>query len=225
MIKNIFRNSVIAQIFSTVARPGRRIYLASMTCAIIFALVSASVAISKDKSSKRDRSENSSDSGKVEIDVNNFGKVTDFFYRGAQPKEDEYSQLAELGIKTVIDLRDDPKDFAREVSEKNGLQYINMPMSDKDYPESDAAARFLQIVNNQDNWPVFVHCAGGRHRTGAMTAVYRMTIEGWDVERAYEEMKDYDFYTRWGHKAMKTYVFDYYKQLSRKRPDPSIARK
>lgn len=214
-----------AQIFSSVTKSGRRIYFVSVAFAILFALVSASVAISKDKSSKRDRSRDSGDSDKVEVDVNNFGKVTDFLYRGAQPKEDEYSQLADMGIKTVIDLRDDPKDFAREGSERNGMHYINMPMSDKDYPEADAATRFLEIVNNQDNWPVFVHCAGGRHRTGAMTAVYRMTMEGWDIERAYEEMKDYDFYTRWGHKSMKTYVYDYYRNLNDKRKDPSIARK
>lgn len=225
MMKNIFRKSVTAQIFSPVTKSGRRIYLVSVTFAILIALVSASVAISKDKTGKRDRSRDSGDSDKVEVDVNNFGKVTDFLYRGAQPKEDEYSQLADLGIKTVIDLRDDPKGFAREGSERNGMQYINMPMSDKDYPEADAANRFLEIVNNQDNWPVFVHCAGGRHRTGAMTAVYRMTMQGWDIERAYEEMKDYDFYTRWGHKSMKTYVYDYYRNLNDKRKDPSIARK
>jgi phage terminase large subunit-like protein len=46
-----------------------------------------------------------------------------------------------------------------------------------------------------------------------MTAVFRMTVQGWDAGRAYEEMKDYDFYTRFGHKAMKRYVFDYYRSL------------
>jgi tyrosine-protein phosphatase SIW14 len=72
-------------------------------------------------------------------------------------------------------------------------------------------------VNAKENQPVFVHCAGGRHRTGAMTAVYRMTMQGWDIERAYSEMKDYDFYTRWGHKAMKQYVFDYFRGLQLRR--------
>ncbi len=88
-------------------------------------------------------------------------------------------------------------------------------MSDKSYPASDAASKFLGLVNDKENWPVYVHCAGGRHRTGAMTAVFRMTNQGWDVDRAYGEMKDYDFYTRWGHKAMKKYVFNYYRDLSK----------
>ncbi len=189
-----------------------------MTCAIIFALVAVSVAVSNDKTKRHERSNDFEN-----IDIDNFGKVTEFFYRGAQPKEDEYSQLAELGIKTVIDLRNDPKDFARESAELNGMRYINMPMSDKSYPDSDAAPKFLELINKSENWPVFVHCAGGRHRTGIMAAVYRMTIQGWDIERAYEEMKDYDFYTRWGHKAMKKYVYDYYDQINARRRESSIA--
>lgn len=172
---------------------------------VVFSATIISSASSGDKSSKK-----SSDS---EIEVNNFGKVTDFFYRGAQPKEDEYGQLASLGVKTIIDLRDDPKDYAEVTAKQLGLKYINLPMSDKDYPSSDAADKFLSVVNDKANQPVFVHCAGGRHRTGAMIAVFRMKMQGWNVEQAYEEMKDYDFYTRWGHKAMKKYVFNYYREL------------
>lgn len=172
----------------------------------VFSATIISSASAGDKSSKKS-------SDKDEIDVNNFGKVTDFFYRGAQPKEDEYSQLASLGVKTIIDLRDDPKDYAGATAKQLGLKYINLPMSDKDYPSADAAEKFLSLVNDKANQPVFVHCAGGRHRTGAMIAVFRMKVQGWNVEQAYDEMKDYDFYTRWGHKAMKKYVFDYYRSL------------
>ncbi len=147
------------------------------------------------------------------VAVENFGQVTDFYYRGGQPRGDEYNQLASIGIKTIIDLRDDPKDYARALTEQAGMKYVNLPLDDKGYPPPDAASRFLSLVNDKENWPVYVHCAGGRHRTGAMTAVFRMTIQGWDAGRAYEEMKDYDFYTRFGHKAMKRFVFDYYRGL------------
>jgi hypothetical protein len=56
-----------------------------------------------------------------------------------------------------------------------------------------------------------------------MTAVYRMTVQGWDVNRAYEEMKTYDFYTRFGHKDMKRFVFDYFQSLNNKKTAPQIA--
>lgn len=148
------------------------------------------------------------------VAVENFGKVTDFYYRGAQPKGVEYNQLAAIGVKTIIDLRNDPKDYAKSLTQQAGMKYINFPLSDKEYPAPSAASKFLALVNDKENWPVYVHCAGGRHRTGAMTAVFRMSVQGWDVNRAYEEMKDYDFYQRWGHKSIKQFVFDYYRDLS-----------
>lgn len=155
-------------------------------------------------------------------DIDNFGQVTDFYYRGEQPKGDDYSRLAAIGVKTIIDLRDDPKDYAKMLTEQASMKYVNLPMSDKDYPEPDAVSNFLALVNDKENWPVYVHCAGGRHRTGAMTAVFRMTMQGWDANRAYEEMKDYDFYTRWGHKAMKRFVFDYFRDMSNRKIENQI---
>ena len=56
-----------------------------------------------------------------------------------------------------------------------------------------------------------------------MTAVYRMTFEGWDIEKAYTEMKSFDFYTRWGHKQMKTFVYDYWKELQTRRKEAANA--
>jgi protein tyrosine/serine phosphatase len=158
----------------------------------------------------------------VAVDVENFGQVTESYYRGAQPKGDEYNQLAAIGVKTIIDLRDDPKDYAKRLTEQAGMKYINFPLNDKGYPPPDAASKFLALVNDRENWPVYVHCAGGRHRTGAMTAVFRMTAQGWDVNRAYEEMKNYDFYTRWGHKAMKQFVFDYYRYMNSRQAEHQI---
>jgi protein tyrosine phosphatase (PTP) superfamily phosphohydrolase (DUF442 family) len=153
------------------------------------------------------------DCGVFTVTISNFGRVNDHYFRGAQPDEGQYKELAAIGVKTVIDLRDDAKHFAKPGAEQAGLRYINFPLNSRDYPAEGAAQRFLQIVNDSRNWPVYVHCAGGRHRTGAMTAAYRMTMDGWDIERAYREMKDYDFYTSRGHKPMKEYVYDYYRNM------------
>ncbi|HMV85021.1 MAG TPA: tyrosine-protein phosphatase [Blastocatellia bacterium] len=199
------RISRLHQVFSpNTKKIAGRAFLFVMIAVAVFSVTSVSRANSKDKDEKK----STTDAG-----VSNFGKVEDFYYRGAQPKEDEYERLAALGIKTIIDLRDDPKDYAKTKAEYAGMKYINLPMSDKEYPSADAADKFLSMVNDKANWPVYVHCAGGRHRTGAMTAVFRMKMQGWDVDQAYDEMKGYDFYTRWGHKAMKTFVFDYYRGL------------
>jgi protein tyrosine/serine phosphatase len=150
------------------------------------------------------------------VSIDNFGQVNDHIYRGAQPKDEQYEELAALGIKTVVDLRGDAKKDSRASAERAELRYINLPLGDKSYPQADAAARFLEIVNNPGNGIVYVHCAGGRHRTGAMVAVYRMEVDHWTIAQAYDEMKQYDFYTSGGHGCYKDYVYDHYNTLQAK---------
>lgn len=143
------------------------------------------------------------------VSIKNFGQMDDRFFRGGQPKADEYRELAAIGIKTVIDLRNDPKDYARTTAEALGMRYVNIAMSDKDYPPAAKIEEFLKLIDDPSTGKFYVHCAGGRHRTGVMGAVYRFNHYNWNYDQAYAEMKKYDFYTRWGHGKMKDFVKDY----------------
>ena len=143
------------------------------------------------------------------VTIKNFGQMDDRFFRGGQPKENDYSQLAALGIKTVIDLQDNPTSYEKQNVEALGMKYVNIPMSDKDYPETAKIQQFLKLVDDPTTGKFYVHCAGGRHRTGVMGAVYRFNHYNWNYDQVYAEMKKYDFYTRWGHGDMKKFVQDY----------------
>lgn len=147
------------------------------------------------------------------VKIKNFGQMDERFYRGAQPAEQDYKDLAALGIKTVIDLTDDPKPYERPAVESLGMKYFNIPMDDKKYPTDEATRAFLKIISDPDTGKFFVHCAGGRHRTGAMGAVYRYQFYDWNFDQVYAEMKKYDFYTRFGHGAYKDFVHDYYEKM------------
>jgi len=146
------------------------------------------------------------------VKIKNFGQMDDRFYRGAQPKEQDYKDLAALGIKTVIDLTNDPKAYEKSLVESLGMKYINIPMVEKKYPTPEVTQEFLKVVSDPNTGKFFVHCAGGRHRTGAMGAVYRYEFYGWNFDQVYNEMKQYDFYTSWGHGAFKDFVKDYYER-------------
>ena len=147
------------------------------------------------------------------IKIKNFGQMDERFYRGAQPKEKDYKDLAQLGIRTIIDLRDDPEPYEKRMAESLGMTYVHIPMVAKEYPTPEALDLFFKTVNDPKTGKFFVHCAGGRHRTGVMGAVYRFKFYNWDFEQVYKEMKHYDFYTRWGHGAFKEFVEDYYAQM------------
>jgi len=144
-----------------------------------------------------------------DIKIKNFGQMDDRFYRGAQPKEEDYKQLAAIGIKTIVDLTDNPKDYEKRDAEAAGMRYVNLPMSDKDYPPAATIDQFLKLVDDPSTGKFYVHCAGGRHRTGVMGAVYRFNHYNWNYDQVYAEMKKYDFYTRFGHGEMKKFVEDY----------------
>ncbi len=114
-----------------------------------------------------------------------------------------------IGINTVVDLQDEPKDYEKRIVESLGMRYVHIPMVGKTYPTDEAVAAFVKLVDAPDTGKFFVHCAGGRHRTGALGAVYRFNKYNWNYDQVYAEMKKYDFYTSWGHGDFKTFVQDY----------------
>ena len=117
------------------------------------------------------------------IRVDNFGCINEKFYRGAQPQDSDYKDLAALGIKTIIDLQQNGERDEQQMVEAAGMKFYRIGLSDKSWPSAEKAAQFIKIVNDPANQPVFIHCHGGRHRAGIMTAIYRMTHDGWDADQ------------------------------------------
>jgi uncharacterized protein (TIGR01244 family) len=155
--------------------------------------------------------------------IKNFGKVNDRYYRGSQPREKDIEQLKQLGVKTVIDLRKDKEAREAEWVERAGLKYFNIPLLAGRGATDEQTAYFLSLVNDAGNGPVYVHCKGGKHRTGALTAAYRITHDGWSADQAFEEMLRYDFNDGFlgGPSGQKKFVYSFYqKYLASKKSDP-----
>jgi protein tyrosine/serine phosphatase len=150
------------------------------------------------------------------IKIDNFGRVDATLYRGAQPQGQDYADLKALGVKTVIDLTSDDADpNERAMTERAGMTYVQIPMTTHTAPTPEQQAEFLRIVNDPASQPVYVHCVGGRHRTGVMTATYRMTHEGWSADQAFKEMKQYNFGSDFLHPEFKQFVYTYRPQPAR----------
>jgi protein tyrosine phosphatase (PTP) superfamily phosphohydrolase (DUF442 family) len=151
------------------------------------------------------------------ITVKNFGKVNDNYYRGAQPlSQEEFDQLKKLGIKTIIDLRKDNLKQAESWAHTAGLQYFNIPLLAYFPTTQEQTDYFLKIVNDPANQPVYVHCKSGKHRTGGMTAIYRISHDGWTADQAYQEMEQYGFNGGFfgGPGTQKKYIYDFYERYS-----------
>lgn len=150
------------------------------------------------------------------IHIDNFGQVSPTYFRGGQPQGQDYDNLAALGVKTIIDLTDTDGQAGEKASaERAGMSYVRIPMSTHESVSDAKIAQFLGIVDDAAKQPVYVHCVGGRHRTGVMTAIYRMTEQGWTADKAFAEMKQYKFGADFLHPEFKQVVYSYHPNANR----------
>ena len=162
------------------------------------------------------------------IRIDNFGKINANYYRGAQPQGHDYADLAALGVKTLINLTsDDASPDEEMMSGKAGLAYFQIPMTTHVVPTAAQLAEFMKIVNDPANQPVYVHCVGGKHRTGVMTAAYRMTHDSWTADRAFKEMKQFKFGADFLHSEFKQFVYGFRPDMlhADANPAPAVATK
>jgi tyrosine-protein phosphatase SIW14 len=149
--------------------------------------------------------------------VANFAKVTDKLWRGTQPDRndpDVFRKLAEKGVRTVINLRHDHDDFPK--LQGTSIEYLWIPMRAW-HPEREDMVLFLSALRralaDPKRWPVLVHCAEGKDRTGYAIASYRIIEQHWSTDDAIHEMFDFHYNPVWfGNPA-------FLRRLEHDRPD------
>ena len=148
--------------------------------------------------------------------VHNAGKITDFLYRGAQPKEAGLSELKLLGVTTIVDLRGEDQEkvtWERNRAESLGMRFVHIPVSGWSPPTDEQVVQFLSLFRGEPGQRIFVHCRFGNDRTGVLVATYRMAFEKWSAEQAMKEMYFFGFNGFW-HPAMKSFIRDFPARLN-----------
>lgn len=110
-------------------------------------------------------------------------------------------------IRTVINVQNEAPDpdvnesfLERQTTKESelcrqlGLRYVFispdlLPRRQAKTRRPAAIEEFLAIMDEPSNYPILLHCRAGLHRTGCLTAVYRMEYEGWGPYQAIAEMK------------------------------------
>ncbi len=122
--------------------------------------------------------------------VKNFGEVTPYLYRGAQPTRDGLKALAGMGVDIVVDLRLSGQASEKKVVNGFGMKYISIPWHCM-FPSDNKTAQFLAVLRKNPKKKIFVHCRFGDDRTGMMIAAYRMAVQNWTPEEAWKEMRQF----------------------------------
>ncbi len=136
-------------------------------------------------------------------------------YRVAQPSEFGLRYLVERrGVRTVVSLRLEDDRLRRGLFdslldggeadgeaesrfvESLGVRHLQWPMGREacwPWVTPWQFEEFFKLLDDPANWPVAVHCVGGRHRTGTLSALFRLEYDRWPVERVLAEMYSFQF--------------------------------
>ena len=141
--------------------------------------------------------------------VPNFHIVNDQVLRGGQPTDAGFKNLADMGVKTIVDLQEegDRAKGEKRLVKALGMKYVNIPMKGMTTPSEKQISHALKALNNTSDGPVFIHCKRGADRTGVVIACYRVQHDNWDNQKALGEARNYGM--SWYQFPLKSYVKSY----------------
>ena len=127
------------------------------------------------------------------LEVGDTPNVTTFdnkVYFAGQPTEEAIKQFAELGVKTVINLRQESELASLDFDEKGavenaGMTYIHAPMG-RGIPPDTTLRRIMDALDTNADAPVLLHCASS-NRVGTIWSVYTGLRAGLSTENALSE--------------------------------------
>jgi tyrosine-protein phosphatase SIW14 len=156
--------------------------------------------------------------------MRNFAVVEEgVLYRSGQLTPQALDQVArERNIRTLVTLRTTrvigklpPDTWEEDYCQSHGLKHVRIVPrvwgADErgEVPAEQTVQEFLQVMDDPANYPVLVHCFAGIHRTGMMCAVFRMDYQGWNVDRAIQEMQHYGYEPAYFTQDVESYLRKY----------------
>ena len=128
--------------------------------------------------------------------VPNLHQITPTLYRSEQPTPLGFQNLEKLGIRTVINLRA----FSNDDDEVRGTALRTERVKILTWNVDDAQViEVMRMLRDTGNGPFLIHCKHGADRTGLMSAMYRILVQGWSKEEALEELTEggFGYHSMW----------------------------
>jgi protein tyrosine/serine phosphatase len=110
-------------------------------------------------------------------------------YRSGQPSEAQLEEwIQEYGLKGILCLRFVVPPYEKKLAAHYGIKLYHIPFSAKKGLGEALWKTIRSILTDESNLPILVHCQGGGDRSGIVTALYRVEVQGWPLEKALREM-------------------------------------
>jgi len=101
-------------------------------------------------------------------------------------------------FKTIISLEAISKstESERKKAEQLGIKYVSSPMDVHQMPEDTQVQYIINLMKDPSNKPLLIHCFHGEDRTGLIVGLYRVYVDHWTPEAAYQEMLKMGFHKK-----------------------------
>ncbi len=125
------------------------------------------------------------------ISARNFLWIGKDFCTGGQPSLEDLSKLRAQGVRSLLNLRRPGETDLFQPEEERarslGLNFFNIPV-DSSNLSTEQVDEFLEIVSEESNRPLFIHCASAG-RVGGFWMICRVVHDNWSIEKAEEEAR------------------------------------
>jgi protein tyrosine/serine phosphatase len=110
-------------------------------------------------------------------------------YRSGQPSQGQFDEwMKQYGFRAILSLRFGVPPYEEELAELYGVKLYHIPFSATKGLGKGQWEEIRTILTDESNLPVLIHCHGGGDRSGIVTALYRVEIQGWPLDKALKEM-------------------------------------
>jgi protein tyrosine/serine phosphatase len=132
-------------------------------------------------------------------------------YRSGQPSPAQLTEwIRKYNLKTILVLKPTLRPYEKELAGKLGVNLHHIVVSTKQGLPENQWQQIKQILTEEENLPLLLHCHSGADKTGTVTALYRVEVQGWPLWKALLEM-DLHGHIPLQYPALQRYLKDRFK--------------
>jgi protein tyrosine/serine phosphatase len=145
--------------------------------------------------------------------------------RANQPSPRMIARYAQMGIKTIVNLRGPTKTgyyaLEREACAAHGITLVDARMHSREPPSRAQVLRAKEIFETIA-YPALMHCKSGADRAGVAAVLYAHFRLGQPIAQAIEQLSGKYLHVKAGKTGVLDFFFETYLAETREKPKPFL---
>ena len=131
------------------------------------------------------------DHGFLRLAWHNLHEIRPGVWRSNQPSPGRIHAAADMGVKTVVNLRGARSDggwrLEKEACDARGVALVDFSIRSRAVPDRDTVLAAREMFRSVE-YPILMHCKSGADRAGIMAALYLLLMEDAGADEAARQL-------------------------------------